>query len=332
MAGENGILIVAETGADGSLGSITNELMSAAQGLSADLGEPISAALIGSGVGDRAQDIIDLGADTVYLVDGEQFANYLNETYTPAVIAIAQQANPRIILIGHTPNGRDLGPYLAVRLQTGIASDTSGLSIEGGQLQAARSVAGGLFRQVVSFPKMPAIATVHMKAYDGAEPQSGRSGNVVNVDVGLDASSVRSRFVKHEDAQVEGIRMEDATIVVTGGRGMGDEAGFNELYKLQALLPQSAVGATRAATDSGFCEQDLMIGITGRVVSPDVYFAIALSGASQHMAGCSGSKNIVAINRDPEANIFSESRFGVVGDYKQVLPALIEEVEKLMQG
>ena len=332
MAGESGILVIAETSPEGVIRSITNEMLAAALELSSSLSEPVSVALIGNGVSARAQDVIDLGADNVYVVDDAQFENYLNETYTPAVIAVAQQANPRIILFGHTPNGRDLGPYVAVRLQTGIATDTSGLSIVGGQFQAARSVAGGQFRQVVSFPKMPAIATVHMKAYDGVEPQSGRTGQVVNVDVGLDSSRVRSRFVKHADAQVAGIRLEDATIIVTGGRGMGDKDGFDELYKLSAVLPSSAVGATRAATDSGFCEQDLMIGITGRVVSPDVYFAFALSGASQHMAGCSGSKNIVAINRDPEANIFSESRFGIVGDYKQVLPALIEEVSKLMAG
>ena len=139
-----------------------------------------------------------------------------------------------------------------------------------------------------------------------------------------------SSSMKKHRSRVSALRTRRSSSPV-GAAWVTKQASTSSI-KLQALLPQSAVGATRAATDSGFCEQDLMIGITGRVVSPDVYIAIALSGASQHMAGCSGSKNIVAINRDPEANIFSESRFGVVGDYKQVLPVLIEEVQKLMQA
>jgi electron transfer flavoprotein alpha subunit len=331
MAGENGVLIICETDGNGDLRSITGELLAAARGLADSMnGESVSAALIGSGVAGKAQDVIALGADTVYVVDNPVFEHYLGETFVPAALAVREQANPKVILIGHTPNGRELGPSLGFRLETGVSTDTTEVSIDSssGGLVAARSLAGGLFRQVTAFNRLPHVATVHMKAYDASEPDSSRTGQVVTVDASVDASQVRTRFVNHTKVEVQGIRMEDARVVVCGGRGMGSVEGFDELAKF-AEMTGGAVAATRAAADSGYCGQDIMIGITGRVVSPEVYLAIALSGASQHMAGCSGSKSIIAINRDPEANIFKESRFGVVGDYQQVLPALIEELEKL---
>ena len=332
MAGETGVLIVCETDANtGSLRSITGELLNAARGLATSLnGEKISAALIGSGVSGKAQEVIALGADVVYVVDAPVFAHYLSETFVRAVMAVTAQANPKVILTGHTPNGRELGPSLAFRLDTGVSTDTTNVSIDAtsGGLVAQRSLAGGLFRQVTAFNRLPHVATVHMKAYDAATPDSSRQGQVVNVEVTLDPATIQTRFVSHAEAKQEGVRLEDARVVVTGGRGMGNAEAFVPLEKL-ANMVGGAVGATRAAADSGYCGQDIMIGITGRVVSPEVYLAIALSGASQHMAGCSGSKNIIAINRDPEANIFKESRFGVVGDYNQVLPAFMDELGKL---
>ncbi|MBI4235829.1 MAG: electron transfer flavoprotein subunit alpha/FixB family protein [Chloroflexi bacterium] len=151
------------------------------------------------------------------------------------------------------------------------------------------------------------------------------------MDPGLDPSQVRARFVKHTAVKQQGIRLEDARVVIAGGRGIGSAEAFKDLEALASLL-NGAVGATRAAADSGYCGQDIMIGITGKVVSPELYLAVALSGASQHMVGCAGSKNIVTINRDAEAAVFKESRFGVVGDYKQVLPAFADEVRKLLAG
>ena len=331
MAGESGVLTICETDPNGELRSITGELLAAARQLANSMsGESVSAALIGSGVAGKAQEVIALGADSVYVVDDPIFEHYLSETFVPAAIAVREQANPKVILIGHTPNGRELGPSLGFRLDTGVSTDTTEVSIDSssGGLVAARSLAGGMFRQVTAFNRLPHVATVHMKAYDAAEPDAARTGQVVNVDASVDASQVRTRFVSHTEVAVEGVRLEDARIVITGGRGLGSSEAFDDLHKL-AGMTGGAVGASRAAADSEYCGQDIMIGITGRVVSPEVYLAIALSGASQHMAGCSGSKHIVAINRDPEANIFKESRFGVVGDYQQVLPAFIAELENL---
>ncbi|MEC8945806.1 MAG: electron transfer flavoprotein subunit alpha/FixB family protein [Chloroflexota bacterium] len=329
MSNENGILVIAESTSEGEFKPATAELLTAASGLAKDLNEPVSVALIGSGVSNRSDDAIALGADKVYVIDDSVFENYLNETYTVAVAQVAEQVNPRIILLGHTPNGRELGPSVAVKLETGIATDTTSLDIVDGKLEATRSLSGGLFRQKTGFPKFPNIATVHPKSFDGAEPDSSRSGETETVSVNVASGDLRSRFVSHTEAISEGIKLEDAKVIICGGRGMGSKEGFDGLYELTGLIGESAVGSTRAASDSEFCGQELMIGITGKVVSPDVYFAIALSGASQHMAGCSGSKNIIAINKDPEANIFKESQFGVIGDYQAVIPAFLDELKKL---
>lgn len=331
MANESGILVIGEVTPEGNLRSITGELLGAARALAAELKEEISVGLIGQGVAGKAQQAIALGAAKAYAVDGAGFQHYLNETFVPAAAAIVRRANPRIVLIGQTPNGRDLGAGLAFRLGTGIATDSLQLSIDPQTkgLRAGRSLNGGLFRQVLSIKTLPQIATVHMKAFDAPAADASRKGEVITVDSGVDASQARARFVKHTAVKQEGVRLEDARVVVTGGRGVGSAEGFKDLEKLAGMLI-GAVGATRAAADSGYCGQDIMIGITGKVVAPELYLAVALSGASQHMAGCAGSKNIVAINRDAEANIFKESRFGVVGDYKQVLPAFTEEIKKLL--
>ena len=329
MSNENGILVIAESTSEGEFKPATAELLTAAAGLAKDLNEPISVALIGSGVSNKSDDAIALGADKVYVVDDPVFENYLNETYTVAVAQVAQQVNPRIILLGHTPNGRELGPSVAVKLETGIATDTTSLDIVDGKLEATRSLSGGLFRQKTGFPKLPNIATVHPKSFDGAELDSSRSGETESVSVKVNSGDLRSRFVSHTEAVSEGIKLEDAKVIICGGRGIGSKEGFDGLYDFTGLIEESAVASTRAASDSEFCGQELMIGITGKVVSPEVYFAIALSGASQHMAGCSGSKNIIAINKDPEANIFKESQFGVVGDYQAVIPAFLDELKKL---
>lgn len=328
MANESGILIVGET-ADGHLTGITGELLTAARRLAETTKEPVYAALIGEGVRGLAQQAIALGADKVYVADAPIFKEYLNETSVAAAVAIAKEANPSIVLVGHTPNGRDLGPSLAFRLGTGISTDNVELAIDPATkgLRAVRPLTGGLFRQVIAIKTKPQVATVRVKVFEPGQPDSSRQGQVVTVNANV--ASPKTRLVGREIPEQKGIRLEDAKIVVSGGRGMGSAEAFKPLEGLAALL-HGAVGATRAACDTGYYRPDVMIGLTGRVVSPDLYLAVGISGASQHMAGCSGSKYIVAINKDPNANIFKESEFGVVGDYKEVLPAFIDEVKKLV--
>jgi electron transfer flavoprotein alpha subunit len=194
-----------------------------------------------------------------------------------------------------------------------------------------KPVYGGNAQAVFVSATFPQIATVRAKAMTPLERDQSRKGEVVTIDAGLDPSAIRTRVLEKVSEKLEGIRLEDAKVVVCGGRGIGGAEGFKQLEELAKLL-SGAVGATRPPCDNGWYPAGAQIGLTGKIITPDLYIAIALSGSSQHMSGCSGSKVIVAINKDAEANIFREARFGVVGDWKKVLPALASKLKELLAG
>ena len=184
---------------------------------------------------------------------------------------------------------------------------------------------------MVSCTHTPQIAAIRPKTYEPLDPDAGRSGQVVAFPVDIDASAAKTRVVDVVKEEAEGIKLEDARIVVSGGRGLGGPEPFSQLEELAGLLG-GAVGASRAAVDSGWVPANYQVGLTGKTITPDLYITVAISGASQHMAGCSGSKAIVAINKDADANIFKEARYGVVGDWEKVIPALTETVRELTQS
>lgn len=314
----NGVLILAEV-QDGKIAAVTQELVGAAQRLGAG---PVSAMLIGSGVEGAAAQVT--GVDKTYVVDDAALAQYTTDGYTHAAAAVAAQADPAIILLGQTNIGRDLGPALAFKLNTAVAMDAIALELKDGKLQTTRPAYGGNARAVNGFTTTPAIATVRPKSQDAVE--GGGAGAVEKV--AFDASGIRAKVLDRKVATSEGVRLEDADVVVSGGRGLGGPEGFGVIEELAKELG-GAVGASRAVADLGWRPVAEQVGLTGKVVSPTLYIAVAISGASQHMAGCSGSKNIVAINKDPDANIFKASRFGIVADYKTVMPALIAEIKKV---
>ncbi len=314
----NGVLILAEL-MDGKVAPVTQELVGAAQRLGAG---PVSAMLIGSGVEGAASGVT--GVEKTYVVDDPALAEYTTDGFTNAAAAVVAQADPAIILLGQTNAGRDLGPALSFKLGTAVAMDTTSLEMKDGKLHTTRPAYGGNARAVNGFTATPAIATVRPKSQDAAE--GGSAGAVEKV--AFDASGIRTKVVDRKVATSEGVRLEDADTVVTGGRGLGGPEGFADIEGLAKELG-GAVGASRAVADLGWRPVSEQVGLTGKVVSPTLYIAVAVSGASQHMAGCSGSKNIVAINKDPDANIFKASRFGIVGDYKTVLPAFLAAVKKV---
>ncbi len=314
----NGVLILAEV-ADGAIASVTQELIGAAQRLNAG---PVSAMLLGSGVEVAAAKIT--GVEKTYVVDDAALADYTTDGFTQAAAAVAKEADPAVILLGQTNIGRDLGPALAYRLGTAVAMDTIALEMQDGRLHSTRPAYGGNARAVNSFSATPAIATVRPKSQNAAE--GGSAGAVAKV--AFDASGIRTKVVDRKVATAEGVRLEDAEVVVAGGRGLGGPEGFAQIEELAHMLG-GAVGASRAVADLGWRPVAEQVGLTGKVVSPTLYIAVAISGASQHMAGCSGSKNIVAINKDADANIFKTSRFGIVGDFKVVMPALVAAVKKV---
>ena len=314
----NGVLILAEL-MDGKIAAVTQELVGAAQRLGAG---PVSAMLIGSGVVGAASGVT--GVEKTYVVDDAALAEYTTDGFTNAAAAVVALVDPAIILLGQTNAGRDLGPALSFKLGTAVAMDTTSLEMKDGKLHTTRPAYGGNARAVNGFTSTPAIATVRPKSQDAAA--GGSAGGVERV--AFDASGIRTKVVARNVATSEGVRLEDADTVVTGGRGLGGPEGFADIEALAKELG-GAVGASRAVADLGWRPVAEQVGLTGKVVSPTLYIAVAVSGASQHMAGCSGSKNIVAINKDPDANIFKASRFGIVGDYKTVLPAFLAAVKKV---
>ncbi len=332
MAEYRGVMVHAEV-AEGKLAAIAAELLGCGRRLADDLGEELSAVIVGSGISGLAREAFASGADKVYIVDDVLLQDYQTDAYVPVMEKVLRQVMPGILLMGQTSIGCDLAARLAFRLETTVTMDCIELAVDAGskRLRRTKPVYGGNARAVFTSELDPQIATVRAKAMTPLAPDTSRKGEVVVIEAGLDSAAVRARVLEKVKQEVEGISLEAAEVVVSGGRGIGSAEGFKQLEELAGLL-KGAVGASRPPCDNNWVPDVRQIGLTGKIVTPDLYIAVALSGSSQHMAGCSGCKNIVAINKDPEANIFREARFGVVGDWKKVLPAFTEKVRELLAG
>ena len=332
MADATGILVFDAAG-DGQLSSTGQELLAAGRALADTLGQELSIGLVGGDAGAGPQQAIAYGADRAYAVTNPALGEYHPDRYLAAMEALAAEAAPGIILIARNNEGRELAPRLAFRLGVGLAQDCLEVSADAatGRLLANRPVYGGSAVAVVSCTQTPQIAAIRPKTYEPLAADAGRAGQVVAFPVEIDPAAARTRVIDVVKEEAEGIKLEDARIVVSGGRGLGGPEPFAQLEELAGLLG-GAVGASRAAVDSGWVPANYQVGLTGKTITPDLYITVAISGASQHMAGCSGSKAIVAINKDADANIFKEARYGVVGDWEKVIPALMATVRELTQS
>lgn len=325
------ILLLGEV-VDGRLASITRELLGIGGILADKLSEKVQLVLPGNNR-ELGLEAIALGADRVFFLNPPLPYEYSGEAYTPALERVCRQLEPSIFLLGQTEAGRDLAPHLAARLKTGLVPDCLELDIDPQTrllLQTRPVYGGNAHAQFACRTSRPQMATVRPKAMAPAELSKGRQGEIQTLEVAAGTTGARIRVLQRVKEEAPGIKLEDAPVVVSGGRGIGGKEGFEMLHQLAGLL-KGAVGSTRAACDEGWIPTSAQVGQTGKTVSPTLYIAIALSGSSQHLAGCSGSKNIVAINKDAEANIFKASRFGVVADYRQVVPALIAKLKETLQ-
>ncbi len=332
MAEYKGVMTYGEV-IEGKLATITGELLGCGRKLADDLGQELSAVLVGSGISSLAQEAIALGADRVYVVDDPLLKDYQTDSYVFVMEKIIRQVMPQILILGQTSIGRDLAPRLAFRLDTAASMDCLELAIDPDSklMLQTKPVYGGNAQAVFTCESCPQIATVRAKAMSPLERDTSRQGEVITIEAGLDPSAIRTKVLEKVKAEVEGIKLEDAEVIVSGGRGIGGADGFKQLGELAKIL-KGAPGSTRPPCDNGWVPEPLHIGLTGKIVTPDLYIAVAISGASQHMAGCSGSKNIIAINKDPEANIFKVAHYGVVGDWKKVIPAFTDKVKELLAG
>ena len=331
MSDHKGVLICGEI-AEGQLAQITLELLGIGRKLADDLGEDLRVLLMGSKAGSLGQEAIAYGADKVYVADDSLLDNYNSDAYTQVAAKLCRKTLASIMLLGHTDVGIDLAPRLNGRLGGGLAMECIALSIDPATklLVSTRPVYGGnAIAEMISKSARPQMATLRPKIVPPAERNDSRQGEVIPVEDKVDPLAIKVKVVERVKEDVEGVKLEDAEVVVCGGRGIGSAENFEVLLKLARLLG-GAVGGTRPACEEKWVPMSHQIGQTGKIVSPKLYFAVALSGAMQHIAGCSGSKTIVAINRDPEANIFKVAHLGIVGDYKEALPALTEKLRELM--
>lgn len=321
------VLVLGEV-TDGVLGPTSGELLAVARGL----GGEVAVALLGDELGGVAEKAFSLGADSAYVAQDPLLSGHSVDASLAAFEQVCEEATPSVVLVSRTMTGRDIGPRLAARLGVGLAQDCTEVKRDPdtGRVVALRPVYGGTAVATVTFSEHnPQVVVVRGGAYEPLPPDPSRSGEVVPVTVELDDSVVRVRHVETVRTESEGVRMEDASVVVSGGRGLGGPEPFEALKELAALLG-GAVGASRAVCDAGWLDHSYQVGLTGKTVTPELYITVGISGASQHMAGCSGAKHIVAVNRDADANIFKEASYGVVGDWKSVLPTFIETVRELV--
>jgi electron transfer flavoprotein alpha subunit len=332
MAEFRGVLVFGET-SEGELKSISAEILGCGRRLADDLEEDLMCILLGGQLGEAPQQAIVYGADKAYVIDDPLLKEYQTDSYTAVMEKVVKDVSPRIVLFGQTSMGRDLAPRLSFRLRVSLSMDCLELSIDSSTklLEQTRSVYGGNARAIFISESFPQIATIRQKAMVPLQADKSRKGEINQLKAELNPSQIRTKVLKTVKEEVAGIKLEDAEVVVAGGRGMGSAEGFHQLEELAKAL-KGAVGASRPPCDSGWMRETAQIGQTGKIVTPKLYIAVAISGTSQHLAGCSGSKNIIAINLDPEANIFKHARLGVVGDWKQVLPAFTEKVKELLAG
>jgi electron transfer flavoprotein alpha subunit len=330
MADYQGIAVYVEYKGDKLL-PIVLEGLGAGRKLADALGQTLSAVLVGSNIGSLAQQAINSGADRVYVVDDPLLQDYQTDAYVSVMEKVIQQVKPQVLILGQTDSGRDLAPRLAFRLGTAVTMDCVELAIDPAsqRLLQTKPVYGGNALAVFVSETDPQMVTIRTKAMTALEPDTSRKGEIVNITAGLEAFAIRTRVLNRVVEEVAGIKIEDAGTVVAGGRGIGSAEGFKQLEELAKLL-KGAVGASRPPCDNGWVPDTVQVGLTGKIIAPELYIAVAISGSSQHMSGCSGAKTIVAINKDKEANIFRHARFGVVGDWKKVLPAFTAKVKELL--
>ncbi|MGV3488392.1 MAG: electron transfer flavoprotein subunit alpha/FixB family protein [Tuberibacillus sp.] len=318
-------LVLAES-REGVLRHVSFEAIAAAKKV-ADGGEVV-ALLLGAEVGDEAKVLGHYGADRVLVVQNEALKYYTPDGYKQAVKQIIDEEAPEAIVMGHTSVGKDLAAGLAAKLDSALISDVTGIEENGGDPIFVRPIYSGKAFEKKRVKGGLIFVTIRPNNIDALEKDESRSVDVSQVDVSItDLRSIVKEVVKKTTS---GVDLTEAKIVVSGGRGVKSAEGFKPLYELAEVLG-GAVGASRGACDAGYCDYSLQIGQTGKVVTPDLYIACGISGAIQHLAGMSNSKVIVAINKDPEANIFNVADYGIVGDVFEIVPLLTKYFKEVLQ-
>ncbi|WP_458412284.1 electron transfer flavoprotein subunit alpha/FixB family protein [Schinkia sp. CFF1] len=317
------VLVLGEV-RDGNLRNVSFEAIAAGKQI-AEGGEVV-AVLIGESVASLGSAMIQYGADRIVTVENAGLKNYTADGYSQALLAVINAENPEGIVLGHTALGKDLSPKIAAKLNSGLVSDCVNIEAAGGNIVFTRPIYSGKAFEKKIVTDGILFATIRPNNIPTLEKDEARTGDISSLSV--DIKDLRSIIKEVVRKASEGVDLSEAKVVVAGGRGVKSADGFNSLKELANILG-GAVGASRGACDADYCDYSLQIGQTGKVVTPDLYIACGISGAIQHLAGMSNSKVIVAINKDPEANIFNVADYGIVGDLFEVVPLLVEEFKKV---
>lgn len=316
---------------EGNVQSVAFELLGKARDLADSLNEEVVAMFFGNNIEDKAQELIEYGADIVLCANGKEFETYSTEPYTQAICKIVNDNKPGIVLIGATTIGRDLGPRVSARLATGLTADCTKLEIsETRELLMTRPAFGGnLMATILCTAHRPQMSTVRPGVMRSREKDKSRIGEIQTIAVDLDRSKFRVRIMKSVKEKKDMTDITEAKILISGGRGVGTSKGFDELRALAAAIGGATeVSSSRAMVDAGIMDHSRQVGQTGKTVRPNLYLACGISGAIQHLAGMEESDFIVAINKDKYAPIFQVADLGIVGDVHKIIPLLTERFTK----
>jgi len=318
---------------DGELESVTYELLGEGRKLADDLGMCLCAVLLGSGIAEKAQELVSRGAEKVYVVDRPELAYFQDEPYAAVLTDLVKKHSPSIMLCGATTIGRSLIARVAVAVRAGLTADCTGLAIDPetkNLLQTRPAFGGNIMATIITPDRRPQMATVRHKVMKEAEADTSRKGEVLMQEVAAGLLQSRTRRLKFVPEEETTVNIAEADIIVTGGRGLQKPENFDIIRGLAEVLG-AGVGASRAAVDAGWIPYSHQVGQTGKTVCPRIYVACGVSGQIQHLAGMSSSDIIVAINKDPEAPIFKVASYGIVGDLFKIVPALTEEFRKVLK-
>jgi len=313
---------------DNKVRNVTYELLGKARQLADELGEEVCAILLGKDVKRLCEDISAYGADKIYVAEDDSLEQYYTDPFTSVLVGLITKYEPNIVIYPATKIGRDLAPRVAATLKVGLTADCTGLSIEDGRLLQTRPAFGGnIMADIISVTR-PQMATVRPNVMKKGSPYKDRHAEIIETPVKIDIKGIRTVIKEIISIKSSGaIPLDEAEIIVSGGRGIGSKENFKIIEALAEVL-NAAVGASRSAVDLGWKPKSFQVGQSGTTVSPKIYVACGISGKIQHLVGMSGSDIIIAINKDPEAPIFNVADYGIVGDLNKVVPLLTEVLRK----
>ncbi|AUM96976.1 electron transfer flavoprotein subunit alpha/FixB family protein [Clostridium sporogenes] len=325
-----GIWIFAEQ-REGKLQKVALELIGQGKELSKKLGVELTAVLLGYDIDDIPRQLISYGADKVLYVNNPLLKNYNTDGYTKVIYDLIQERKPEILLVGATYIGRDLAPRISSRLGTGLTADCTGLDIDNNTrnlLMTRPAFGGNLMATIICDSNRPQMSTVRPGVFQKLEKDANRDGSIENIKVNLKESDIKIKIKEIVKLAKEIEDISEAKILVSGGRGLGSPEGFKLLRELADLMG-GAISGSRAVVDSGWIDKAYQVGQTGKTVRPNLYIACGISGAIQHLAGMQDSDYIIAINKDESAPIMQVADLSIVGDYKKILPSMIDEIKKI---